>query len=235
MLHISPASTVLLVLLQNESLIMTDGPQQLPQLDYPQIFLDFSLESLLSHSNAGRMTTSAPESHLEPDNLLSESWATLSNSDYSREDDLRSETTDVGSLVSNNGTEDVHSIEDDLESEDEEQPPSTSDNGSPHASSPLGPQLLPSPDSLTGEHTAVLEDDDLNVLEFKEPRIDGWPEVGQIDVKHTIRMFSEIEAQQILGTIKPSADPPLLIGTVRMSMSRTSLELDRPFRVFYVG
>jgi hypothetical protein len=82
---------------------------------------------------------------------------------------------------------------------------------------------------------AMLEEDDLNILEFQEPRIDGWPDAGQIDVKHTIRIFNEAEAQQILGTVKPNADPPQLVGTVRMSMSRTSLELDRPFRVFYVG
>jgi hypothetical protein len=215
---------------------MTDWYQQPPQLDYPQILLDVSLESLLSHSNASTMTSSAPEPHLEPDNLLSESWATLSNSDYSREDDLRSETTDVGSLVSNNGTEDVHSIEDDSESEDEEeQLSSNNDDGSPQASDPLAQQLPLSSTSLAQEVAAMMEKDDLSVLEFKEPRIDGWPEAGQIDVKHTIRMFNEAEAHQISGPIESSTNPAQLVGTVRMCMSRTSLELDRPFRVFYVG
>src|SRR2546423_1301994 len=236
MLHISPASTVLLVLLQNESLIMTDGPQQLPQLDYPQIFLDFSLESLLSHSNAGRMTTSAPESHLEPDNLLSESWATLSNSDYSREDDLRSETTDVGSLVSNNGTEDVHSIEDDLESEDdEEQLARNNDVGSSQGTDTLAQRLPPASSSFGHQGVATLGNDDFSAIEFEEPRTDSWPEAGQVDVKHTVQIFNEAEARQILEAFPPSTNVTQLVGTVRMSMSRTSLELERPLRVFYAG
>jgi hypothetical protein len=215
---------------------MTDGQQQSPQLKYPQILLDISLESLLSHSNASTMTSLGPEPHIEPDNLLSESWATLSNSDYSREDDLRSEITDVGSLVSNNGAEDIHSIEDDSESEDdEEQPSSNNDDESPQASDPLAHQPQPASTSLAHEGTAMLENDQLSVLEFKEPRVDGWPEAGQIDVKHTIRIFNEAEARQILGTVEPSTIPAKIVGTVRMSMSRTSLELDRPFRVFYVG
>jgi hypothetical protein len=221
---------------KNESSIMTNWQQQPPQLEYPQILLDISLESLLSHSNASTMTSSGPELHIEHDNLLSESWATLSNSDYSREDDLRSETTDVGSLVSNNGAEDIHSIEDDSESEgDEEQPSSNDDDEPQQASDPLAHQLPPASTSLAHEGTTILETDQLSVLEFQEPRMDGWPEAGQIDVKHTIRIFNEAEARQVLGTVEPSTIPAQIVGTVRMSMSRTSLELDRPFRVFYVG
>ena len=215
---------------------MTDGQQQPPQFQYPQILLDVSLESLLSHSKSSTMTTSAPETYLEPENLLSESWATLSNSDYSREDDLRSETTDVGSLVSNNGTEDVHSIDDDSESEDDEgQPMSNQVYGSSQGSDPLAQPLAPISTSSAREGIAMQEQDDLSALEFKEPRDDGWPEAGQVDVKHTMRIFDEAEAHQILGPSEPSTHPVQIVGTVRMSMSRSSLDLDRPFRVFYVG
>ena len=216
---------------------MTDEQQQQPpQLEYPQILLYVSLESLLSHSNASTMTTSTPETNLEPDNLLSESWATLSNSDYSREDDLRSETTDVGSLVSNNGIEDVHSIEDDSGSEDDEEQPSRNhDDGSSQTLDPLAQPLSPASSSLAHESMATLGKDDLSAIEFEEPRTDSWPEAGQIDVKHTMRIFNEAEAHQILETFQPSTNAAQLVGTVRMSMSRTSLELDRPLRVFYVG
>jgi hypothetical protein len=216
---------------------MTDGQQQPSQLTYPQILLDVSLESLLSHSNASTMTTSAPEHQLEPDNQLSESWATLSNSDYSRDDDLRSETTDVGSLVSNNGTEDIHSIEDDLDSEVDEEPISSSnDDGYSPASHPLA--RPPPPDLGTAsidEDLSATENAYLKPIEFEEPTTDSWPEAGQIDVKHTLRIFNEAEAQDILETIQPTTVATQLVGTVRMSMSRASLELDRPFRVFYVG
>ena len=108
-----------------------------PQLAYPQLLLEASLQSLLAHSFASTMTTLATDTNLEPDTPLSESWATLS--DYSREDDLRSETTDVGSLVSNNGTEDIHSVheDDDSEAEDEPQTSSNDDNSS-EPSDPLG-------------------------------------------------------------------------------------------------
>jgi hypothetical protein len=217
---------------------MTNGQQQSSQLEYPQIFLDVSLESLLSHSNASTMTTSAPEPQLEPDHHLSESWATLSNSDYSRDDDLRSETTDIGSLVSNNGTEDLHSIEDDLDSEGDEEPVSSShdDEYSP-AADPTLARPLP-PDLATAsihEGLSVTENTYLKSIEFEEPTTDSWPEAGQIDVKHTLRIFNDAEAQDILEPIQPSLAATQLMGTVRMSMSRTSLELDRPFRVFYVG
>ena len=182
------------------------------------------------------MTTSLPEAHLDPETLLSESWATLSNSDYSREDDLRSETTDVGSLVSNNGTEDVHSIDDDSGSEDDEDRPSNNnDDGSSQGSDPLSKPLPPVSTSSAYEGTAMLDKEDLSALEFKEPMDDGWPEAGQVDVKHTMRIFSEAEAHQILGSFEPIPIPVQVFGTVRMSMSRNSLELDRPFRVFYVG
>lgn len=232
-----PPFVALVVCTKNDCSIMTDEQQQQqqpPQLEYPQILLDVSLDSLLSHSNSSSMTTSAPEPHLEPDNVLSESWATLSNSDYSREDDLRSETTDLGSLVSNNGTEDVHSIENDSES-DEEQPSSNNDEGSSQASDPFAQPLPPASTSSAQEGIHMLENDDLSALEFKEPRNDGWPEAGQIDVKHTMRIFNEAEAHEILESIEPITNPAQLVGTVWMSMSRTSLELDRPFRVFYVG
>jgi hypothetical protein len=216
---------------------MTDGQQLPSQLEYPQILLDVSLESLLSHSNASTMTTSAPEPQFEPDNQLSESWATLSNSDYSRDDDLRSETTDVGSLVSNNGTEDIHSIEDDLDSEVDEEPISSSnDDGYSPASDPLARTLpLDLATASIHEGLSVTENAYLKSIEFEEPTTDSWPEAGQIDVKHTLRIFNEAEAQDILETIQPSTAATQLVGTVRMSMSRTSLELDRPFRVFYVG
>jgi hypothetical protein len=216
---------------------MTDGQQQPSQFEYPQILLDVSLESLLSHSNASTMTTSAPEHQLEPDNQLSESWATLSNSDYSRDDDLRSETTDVGSLVSNNGTEDIHSIEDDLDSEVDEEPISSSnDDGYSPASHPLDRPLPPDLGAASiHESLSTTENTYLKSIEFEEPTTDSWPEAGQIDVKHTLRIFNEGEAQDILETIQPRAVATQLVGTVRMSMSRISLELDRPFRVFYVG
>jgi hypothetical protein len=216
---------------------MTDEQQQSSQLEYPQILLDVSLESLLSHSNASTMTTSAPEPQLEPNNQLSESWATLSNSDYSRDDDLRSETTDVGSLVSNNGTEDIHSIEDDLDSEVDEEPVSSSnDDGYSPTSDPLARPLPPDLAAASiHEGLSVTEHTYFKSIEFEEPTTESWPEAGQIDVKHTLRIFNEAEAQDILETIQPTTATTQLVGTVRMSMSRTSLELDRPFRVFYVG
>ncbi|KAK7905718.1 hypothetical protein LTR67_000442 [Exophiala xenobiotica] len=100
-------------------------------LDYPQIPLDLSLESLLAHSHP-----STPSSQIMPaseatSSSLGDSWASLTDVESTNEDDLRSEHTDVGSLLDVHSSDDVQSVREDLdpsegESTDEEDAGDTS-------------------------------------------------------------------------------------------------------------
>jgi hypothetical protein len=100
-------------------------------LDYPQIPLDLSLESLLAHSQP-----SPPSSQIMPaseanSSSLGDSWASLTDVESTNDDDLRSEHTDVGSLLDVHSSDDVQSVREDLdpsegESTDEEDAGDTS-------------------------------------------------------------------------------------------------------------
>ena len=168
-----------------------------------------------------------------PENSLSESWATLSNSDYSREDDLRSEITDVGSLLSNNGPDDVRSVQDDDAGSEAEHPASIC-NDDPLQEPPSQPHETNR--VLDSEHgsTLTLRNSQLEAIEFEEP--ERWPEAGQVDLKHTIDIFNESETSVIMDSIQHTGlKATQLVGTIRMTMSKTSLDLERPFRLLYVG
>ena len=112
---------------------MTDSdPEQLPSasydetlitpesssstLKYPQILLETSFDSLLTHSYpsnpASSTTMEVPQRGTAS---LSESWASISDAELSLDDasDLHSEHTDFGSLIDIHSTGDIHSVRDD--------------------------------------------------------------------------------------------------------------------------
>lgn len=86
-------------------------------LEYPQILLETSFESLLNHSipsyppaSTGTMTRLIPE---PAPPSLSESWTSISDAELSQNEDLLSEHTDAESLVDIPGTDDGLSTQDD--------------------------------------------------------------------------------------------------------------------------
>ncbi|KAJ9662913.1 hypothetical protein H2198_001141 [Neophaeococcomyces mojaviensis] len=88
------------------------------QLRYPTIDLTTSLDSLLTFSYPSSQASTIMPPAVDPTPALDESWASLGTSDFSREDDLQSETTDAESLVDLSSTQDTESvIEEDESSE----------------------------------------------------------------------------------------------------------------------
>lgn len=199
------------------------------ELTYPQIPIPASFIDLLSHSFPTNMANESQSDN--QDAALSESWATLSDADYSFDDDLHSETTDAASLVDNIGPDDVHSID--------EQP---SDAGSQDVRSDkdMG-QELPPQSSLV-ESTKTLGTESVGAL--KGSRL-GRPialeclgsqtETAFAEVTQAIYSFSDKEAEEIMGKSLNGDEHSQIVGSVCMTISKNSLNLDRPFRLLYIG
>lgn len=70
-------------------------------------------------------------------------------------------------------------------------------------------------------------------IEFVEP--DKWPEVEQVELKHTVQVFEGVEAARLKEQLPPNQQNALLTATVQQTMTRHSLDIDQPFRVLYIG
>ncbi|KAL1966783.1 hypothetical protein VTN77DRAFT_3748 [Rasamsonia byssochlamydoides] len=207
-----------------------------PRLRYPTFPpISRSVEEWLSQSRPAEMAANSfqPE---RPSSSLSESWATLSTSDMHSEDGTRSEQTDIGSLIDQNGPDDVASLDEresnsygeDNEEEDEQ-------------SSILESQELPQPlfardDTAVGDSNLTMKaalHQSLESIEFPEP--DKWPEVERVELKHTIHILDEDEASDLKTRLPLRFDHSHLAITVQQTMTKQSLDLDKPFHVLYVG
>jgi hypothetical protein len=210
----------------------SSNPVVAPPLRYPTLPpLSRSVEEWLSQSRPATMTSNP---HIErPSSSLSESWATLSTSDIHSEDGTRSEQTDIASLIGQNGPDDVASLDEqesasDVDGTDEEQsnvfesqelPPlfARERDGINDSSMTMKAALLPPSESI----------------EFPEP--EQWPEVERVELKHTIHILDDAEASEQRNTLPHDLENSLLAITVRQTMTRHSLDLDKPFHVLYVG
>ncbi|EXJ55676.1 hypothetical protein A1O7_08605 [Cladophialophora yegresii CBS 114405] len=89
-------------------------------LEYPELPLHLSLDSLLAHSSSSSLsptrTAMLPPEADQPS--LDGSWASLVGEESSNEDDLQSEHTDVGSLLDVHSLDDVHSVTDEVTTDD---------------------------------------------------------------------------------------------------------------------
>jgi len=85
------------------------------RLRYPEIELTTSLDSLLTHSFPSTQASIVMRTAAAPAPALDESWASLSASEFSREDDLQSENADADSLVDLSSTQDNESVNDEDE------------------------------------------------------------------------------------------------------------------------
>jgi hypothetical protein len=167
-----------------------------------------------------------------PTSSLSESWASLSNSEYTPDDDLQSENNDIGSLVDANDSEDVQSFDDRDDSSDSGPPSLGVEEDVPGLPCMNQPAVHSSAHN-TGPCTIAPRSQDLESIEFDEP--EHWPEVGHADVKQTLKVFEEDEAAHFRDSLPSRMMSSQLVGTIRMTMSKNGLSLNQPFRVLYNG
>lgn len=180
-----------------------------------------------------------------PPKTLSESWATLSVSDLHSEDGSRSEQTDIGSLLDHSTPDDVASLDDQDSGSDEDIPEQeyphdydTRDQEELHALATS--EQFPSRFSHTG---SAIDDSNLttrppfrqslNSIEFLEP--EKWPEMERVELKHTIHVFDDETALEMMTRLPYNPINSILLATVQQTMTKQSLDLDKPFRVLYLG
>ncbi|KEF53077.1 uncharacterized protein A1O9_10985 [Exophiala aquamarina CBS 119918] len=113
-------------------------------LTYPSLPLDLSLDSLLAHSATPTPSSVPIMPKSETDtSSLAESWASLAGTEFSHEDDIHSEHTDVGSLLDVHSSDDVHSVVDAEHQEDPEESSEEDDHGADITSSQQSLPLSP--------------------------------------------------------------------------------------------
>lgn len=225
-----------------------ESAQAASHLQYPTLPpLSVSVEHWLSHSRPTNNMTSDRLSD-EHSKSLSDSWATLSVSDLHSEDGSRSEQTDTGSLIDQTTSDDVASLDERYSSsdagepdEEDHQDEGNAEEGEPdEGQSTLGSQQFPALYTPVG---SSIDDSGLTArpvfrqssesIEFVEP--EKWPEMERVELKHTIRIFDDPVASEMKGRLPPTAANSILMATVQQTMTKQSLDLNKPFRVLYVG
>ncbi|KAL4866342.1 hypothetical protein BDV12DRAFT_173070 [Aspergillus spectabilis] len=217
-------------------------PHPASRLQYPTFPpLSGSVEEWLSRSRPISMTSTPPTDH--PRQSLSESWATLSASDVHSEDGAPSEQTDAGSLVDASGPDDVASLDERYSSNDDmdenyeegldnEDYDSGSDISESQDLRPIFPQIGCSiDDSNLTTQTAFRQSTDS--IEFIEP--DKWPEIERVQLKHTIRYIDSPEIAELGDNISTDLHDLTIMATIQQTMTKKSIDTDKPFRVLYVG
>ncbi|RHZ64738.1 uncharacterized protein CDV56_109430 [Aspergillus thermomutatus] len=173
---------------------------------------------------------------------LSESWANLSASDAHSEDGTRSEQTDAGSLIDQTGPDDVASLDDQYSCSEadgvgEDDTDEEEYNQRIHNSES---QELPSLFTQTGDaidgsnltaKTAFYQSSES--IEFVEP--EQWPEAERVELKHTIQVIDSVETTELLEHLGCDQQDSLLTVTVQQTMTKRSLDTEKPFRVLYIG
>jgi len=222
--------------------------QTVSHLQYPTLPpLTASVEEWLSRSRpANKMISDIPADL--PSKSLSDSWANLSVSDMHSEDGNRSEQTDIASLIDQTTPDDVASL-DDQESNSEADGPEQEylfgyDEGAHEEIQALHAlatsQQFPSPFAHPG---SAIDDSNLTTrpsfrqsldsIEFVEP--EKWPEMERVELKHTIHVFNDESASEMMNRLPYNQAHSMLLATVQQTMTKQSLDLDKPFRVLYLG
>ncbi|EFW19401.1 hypothetical protein D8B26_007633 [Coccidioides posadasii str. Silveira] len=172
--------------------------------------------------------TSAPSNR--PASSLSESWATLSNSDAHSEDEWRSEHTDNMSLVGHSVADDVASLgsrdlESDIDSEDTE---SHCSESRPF----LPPIYREAENNFENEHKMQASFMSMSEsIVFDEP--DYWPSTEVVELKHTVQVLDKADALRF-GVPFDIGQGDLAIS-VQQSVSKKAIDVEKPFRVLYIG
>ncbi|KAE8146835.1 hypothetical protein BDV25DRAFT_161685 [Aspergillus avenaceus] len=198
--------------------------------------LSGSVEEWLSRSRPiTNMTSTPPIEHTS--RSLSGSWATLSVSDAHSEDGGRSEQTDIGSLIDQTAPDDVASLDGQYsgselyENDGDEYDSKSIFSESPELPAPF-PQIRGSiDDSNITTQTAFRQGPES--IEFIEPV--QWPESEVVELKHIMHMFEGTEAAELKEQFSSNFQDSVLTATVQQTMTKKSLDTDKPFRVLYIG
>ncbi|CAG7929028.1 unnamed protein product [Penicillium olsonii] len=217
--------------------------QPFSSLQYPTLPpATASVEEWLSHSRPTNMTSD----RLSDDGpkSLTDSWATLSVSDIHSEDGSHSEQTDVGSLIDQASPDDVASLDERYSSseasqDEDNQDDDGIDNDEVQCTESVSQELPPLfasrgsaiDDSTTTTKPSFPQNSDS--IEFVEPEM--WPEIERVELKHTIRIFEGAAASELKSRLPYNPTDSILMATVQQTMTKQSLDLDKPFRVLYVG
>lgn len=70
-------------------------------------------------------------------------------------------------------------------------------------------------------------------IEFAEPAM--WPEVKQVELKHTIQVFNAAEAARLKEELPCNPEHSILTAKVQQTVTKQGLDIDQPFRVLYIG
>ena len=213
-------------------------------LQYPTLPpLTASVEEWLTHSRPSNMTSDRPSD--DSPKALSDSWATLSVSDIHSEDGSHSEQTDACSLIDHACPDDVASLDErysssDAEEQDEDnQEDDRIDDDEVQCTDSVSqelPALFASSGNSINDSTATTKPSfphTSDSIEFVEP--EKWPEIERVELKHTIRIFEGAAASELKSRLPYNSDDSILMATVQQTMTKQSLDLDKPFRVLYVG
>jgi hypothetical protein len=189
------------------------------------------------------MTSDQAPDH--PPNSLSDSWATLSVSDIHSEDGSHSEQTDACSLIDQTTPDDVASLDEryssseaEVQDEDNQEDDGIMGEEIPCSASVSQqlPTLFPFRRSTIDDSTTTTKPSFPNAsdsIEFVEP--EKWPEIERVELKHTIRIFDGAAAEELKSRLPFNSTDSILMATVQQTMTKQSLDLDKPFRVLYVG
>ncbi|KAJ6043713.1 uncharacterized protein N7446_001909 [Penicillium canescens] len=234
---------------------MTDSPESSPRrrltsaqiashLQYPTFPpLTASVEEWVIRSRPTNMTSDQPPDH--PPNSLSDSWATLSVSDIHSEDGSHSEQTDTCSLIDQTTPDDVASLDEryssseaEVQDEDNQEDDGIMGDEIPCSASVSQqlPTLFPFTRSTIDDSTTTTKPtfpNSSDSIEFVEP--EKWPEIERVELKHTIRIFDGAAAEELKSRLPFNSTDSILMATVQQTMTKQSLDLDKPFRVLYVG
>ncbi|KAJ5160040.1 uncharacterized protein N7482_007044 [Penicillium canariense] len=212
-------------------------------LQYPTFPpLSASVDEWLSRSRpANNMTSDQPLDLASK--ALSDSWADLSVSDLHSEDGSRSEHTDIGSLIDQTSPDDVASLDERYSSSEvgPEEYQQEDENGTrDELQGATVSQQFP---ILFSQGEAAIDDSNLTAqpvfrqsidsIEFVEP--EKWPEMERVELKHTIHIFEEATASEMKGWLPHNLHDSILMATVKQTMTKVSLDLDKPYRVLYIG
>ena len=206
--------------------------EQLDHLRYPTLPINGSIAYYLSRSTLVSMASN-------PDHLSEDTTSSLGDSTY----EILSESTFFASEDEDHedGADWVASNDQDLSDDlaslaDTEDIKQTEDAASSGSLPALGYRSHQSKD-CGGDSSIITSKchDHLSVqsIEFEEPR--PYRGAEEVDVIHTVYKFSHEEAFKISASELSSGGSVQFVATIRQTMTRQGLVLDRPFRIVFVG
>ena len=199
-------------LIQSEALAPS-ASSSAATLRYPQLLLETSFDSLLSHSYPSNPETSANmEAPQRDPSSLSESWASISDAELSLDDDLQSEHTDLGSLIDIHSAGDVQSVRDDETSSEAEYGDEDVQPGQQQEES-IVLDTVQTPMSTSEMEPNVFDD---SRITLDEPNPD---ERATATATKTMRHFSQDELRK--WTMPVGED---LVGVMHMPLNKESIK-----------